>query len=1213
MSATRLVLGFSLVLVLSAHSTAFPQGIGNYLNFESPQVKPVTTAVVGTSADLGAGDAYLLVCNTPNNRVEVYDITNPDAPTLEASGRIPVGLEPVSVAFRRFTNANGTRRNMMYTANWLGDSVTIVELFSTSGTLNYKMIGTFPISAPRILTTDPVQGDEAMNVACVEIDTRDMIVVTKRSRSSIAFLNAFSGAPVDPATGTANNSFLDIILVGRFAAGAATSFPSDAPVAAFPNVMAMKEPHVVAVSPTEPDKFVVLAHKGGGSKFHVLEDGVPAGEPPPPNWQPGFDFDLWSADIDDIDNVPTTTRIPTAAGQPAFGTTNFNLAFDAAAALYVVGLDAQNATVGNSALAGMSTGFTRSMLYRLKSGSVVELDLNAGAGATGTAIAEPTDVAVFDPAGADLFVVVVGFSSDSIARIQVEDSTGVLAPASWTVLTATVPHLATDNAPPRMPEMAGPRGLAVDSSTGRAYVLASVDNSLATYDVSTGAPVLKDQRALAFDPRPPTVKLGKKFLYSTQGSGRPGAPPGTPGFVSCSSCHIDSRADHLAWRLTPEHDIDMPNDASEGPNDFKGVSAAGDVLGPQFGFGFDADFDPTTFLPTNASTFFAFMGRMTGSAGSFPPPESPDIGGFPDSGGLEEPPGTFANAKGVMVTQSLQGLANFEVKADGLLVHRFTNAPYHWRGDKPTFLTFNEAFVGLQGRSAELDSADMEQYEDFINSIHYPPNNAQLLSRVYSGDPGPTPPKSGAQLGLDLFHTRPLAILGARSCSSCHEDPVSTDNLWTTGERSNDPSPIDLNTQPLNTAALRGMVHKERNLELNGNVPGMVGTLLNTGNFGFGHDGQRGRTTNSFVDGVGELDDVTEATPIVTFLREFDSAVAPIVGRTVTIMPTDIDSSGNFLPAAAAKQTMVQLMEAQALEANSALVAQWFDDDGGLDGNPNNTELKRGYWFEIGRSGGARYKRENNTSALTRAQLLDQMNELGGNGDRVVFTAVPEGSERRIASMTGAPTAPGASSATALTVHGSTPNTANAPLVGLTGNAFVNWNESGVGHGEIFLKPINLFVYEQFRTELLNQGVVTVAAEHDAPRRLQFTGAGLEEGGVLRLGISTSTVAPQSTDTFEFIDLPIFPTNQFAGGGTSETDRIWETFVELDSRFFYMLLLGGPRHPGVQNVLAGNAPAPGDFTGGNSPTVWNKYKLIYVSPSASTFEHPWPAVLKLNP
>jgi hypothetical protein len=57
---------------------------------------------------------------------------------------------------------------------------------------------------------------------------------------------------------------------------------------------------------------------------------------------------------------------------------------------------------------------------------------------------------------------------------------------------------------------------------------------------------------------------------------------------------------------------------------------------------------------------------------------------------------SFPDQKGPLVTQTLQGLLNSRVHAQSQFL--FTNAPYHWRGDKGGFDDFNEAFHNLQGK-----------------------------------------------------------------------------------------------------------------------------------------------------------------------------------------------------------------------------------------------------------------------------------------------------------------------------------------------------------------------------------------------------------------------------------------------------------------------------------------------------------------------------------
>src|SRR4030095_12240800 len=74
-------------------------------NFESPQVHPLALTPDGTR---------LLVANSPNGTLSVFQLSNGQAPRLTAE--IPVGLEPVSVAVRN--------NNEAWVANWLSESIS---------------------------------------------------------------------------------------------------------------------------------------------------------------------------------------------------------------------------------------------------------------------------------------------------------------------------------------------------------------------------------------------------------------------------------------------------------------------------------------------------------------------------------------------------------------------------------------------------------------------------------------------------------------------------------------------------------------------------------------------------------------------------------------------------------------------------------------------------------------------------------------------------------------------------------------------------------------------------------------------------------------------------------------------------------------------------------------------------------------------------------
>ncbi|MEO1085860.1 MAG: hypothetical protein AAFY88_16605, partial [Acidobacteriota bacterium] len=273
----------------------------------------------------------------------------------------------------------------------------------------------------------------------------------------------------------------------------------------------------------------------------------------------------------------------------------------------------------------------------------------------------------------------------------------------------------------------------------------------------------------------------------------------------------------------------------------------------------------------------------------------PEILGFPG----QQPP-NFPSDKEHMVTQSLQGLLNFEVEPT--IQDLVTNAPYHWRGDRATFLDFNGAFVGLLGGDQELSDEDMERFRTFINNVNYPGNPRQPLTRQYSGTfAGPDGIASTeANLGMVVFHQ--LGTVGNTiSCVHCHALPEGSNNLLTEnlpGENPHDTSEL-LASQPSETAAMRGLFQKESRLSRNGSE--VVEDQPITGLEGLFHTGfaeLAGQPTlddngtagiNSFVRtgfpnliGAGLTDEVAQYT------HEFDWGVSPLVGVSYTVDSTNV-------------------------------------------------------------------------------------------------------------------------------------------------------------------------------------------------------------------------------------------------------------------------------------------------------------------------------------
>src|SRR3989442_3187730 len=99
------VLGF-LVAAGSARA-------GSFVTFESGQVRPLA---------LSPDDLHLYAVNTPDDRLEVFDI-DPQG-NLTHSGSVPVGLEPVAAA------AHGDGRHV-WVVNHLSDSVSIIDVSSS--------------------------------------------------------------------------------------------------------------------------------------------------------------------------------------------------------------------------------------------------------------------------------------------------------------------------------------------------------------------------------------------------------------------------------------------------------------------------------------------------------------------------------------------------------------------------------------------------------------------------------------------------------------------------------------------------------------------------------------------------------------------------------------------------------------------------------------------------------------------------------------------------------------------------------------------------------------------------------------------------------------------------------------------------------------------------------------------------------------------------
>lgn len=1183
--AACLAAAFTLIPPLGG-SALHAQGRTDYFNVESPQVSPITLASVN-------GLTVLVVCNTPDNSIELWDTNEDILAENRFIQRLWVGLEPVSVAFDATTNE-------FYTANFLSDSVTRGVIEANGASVRARLLNTVNV------------GDEPMDIAVSAGATRTLFV-TLNSSSAIAWLDAATLAPV-----SAGFPYNHLVLGGASPTG-------------------LKEPHAVRV---QGGRVYALGFKGG------VTDPLSR-----------HDLDVLSAPI----AAPLTfdRAVPPALGNTeSLGSSNFNMRFATNGDLYAVGAEAQNFNNNDKiALRNLATGFVTSMAYRVTNPGtatpiVFSRDLNTtGGGAaisnlapgSGSPTAQPTDLALLESGGAVTKLYVAAFGSDRIAVLQPPVSVAVNPDvATW---TRTVINL---GAPVSGNPRRGPRGLVLGNGTSgpRLYVLCRLDNSIEI--INTTNDTVAGAFALSRDPTPQYIRTGREFLYSADISGS--------GQVSCSSCHPDARTDALSWKLG--------NPAAIGP--FEPPPSAGFIIGLAGTGSFPELCDPNQNPPLTFQSDPDYQISML-------------INSTFDPEGVDD--------KREMVTQSLQGLLNFEVPPAGMPL--VTNAPYHWRGDKQSFVNFNEAFVTLMlapdigptGDPQGITPAQMAQYEEFINSVNYPPNPQQPLDRVPSPSNGTF---AGGALGLQQFYEAPT-ILNNRSCSHCHAGTEGSNNRLTVFFPD---TPITgfvttANRQPIESAAMRGLLQKEPLLERSvsgplpyvaqaAGAPQPAGFYWDVGNqppsgapvighFGMNHNGiqpltQATLTTiNTFVDlFFAGATTTTNARAVKQYCHEFDWGVAPIVGLTTLVNQAVL---ANPTAASAAGVQIVRMLN-QAHLANASVVA-WLNA-------PNSATPVRGFRYlpQVQSGGGFGSWYEEPTGAITGLGSLTPL--VTTATDTLIFVATPLGSERRVAfhdpaTPTSTPlpaTAPPTlynlipQSLRLLTLrpnsgHTAIPTFVNnwAPL-GAPGAApgstplqfaMPNTNGGAVGQcgpilvDEVFAKTLRIYQYGLLDGQNGTSTYGLPTLRHEAPRRIRLTGSGIHTGASLRLeipnppagygnGSTPGNPSPLQSSVNQgtggpiipllTIDLPLHPTNQIdAGSGLP----IWETAVEVDPLVAYQLMLGWLGAPGVAQTVtdviisqyAGIAPAIPEPTAGTPPFAslpfdpnnWNWHRIQVINPA----------------
>jgi DNA-binding beta-propeller fold protein YncE len=462
---TRIVFFFPLFGVLLGAvqlGLVFPVSAQtNYVNFEGKQTSPIRLSPDGTR---------LFAVNTPDGRLSVYDVRQPDFPRLLAE--IPVGIEPVSV--------NPRNNDEVWVVNEVSDSVSIV---SVSGRI---------VTDTLYVKDEPADAVFAAGKAFVSVGRKNQIavfdVLTHNLITNIAVFGENPRAMALSADGS--KLYAAFALAGNHT----TLVPADkAPPQPPPTNAALPAPPQVSLIIDASDTNYTAP------KTNIIQYTMPANS---------------------VVEIDTTANAVTRYFSRA-GTVNLGMAVRPGSGdLYVANTEARN-LVHFEPNVRSHTVDNRVTRITIGTGGITPFDLNSNINyavlpnlpALTNALAQPAGL-VFDPAGA--FFYVAAFGSDRVAKVD----------ASGTVLArieiGSTPGSIVD---PR--NKRGPRGLALLATAGRLYVLNRIANTISIVDTVAGVS-LKEIPVGSFDPTPAAIRNGRGFLYDAKLSGN-----GTMACAAC--------------------------------------------------------------------------------------------------------------------------------------------------------------------------------------------------------------------------------------------------------------------------------------------------------------------------------------------------------------------------------------------------------------------------------------------------------------------------------------------------------------------------------------------------------------------------------------------------------------------------------------------------------------------------------------------------------
>ena len=446
------LLKFACVLCLFSFAVAMARA-QSFVNFEGKQTAPIR---------LSPDHSRLFAVNTPDNRVSVFDVSNPLNPILIAE--IPVGLEPVSV--------NPRDNDEVWVVNEVSDSVSIVS-----------------VSQHAVVDTLSVKDEPA-----------DVVFANGR-----AFVSAARNNQIAVFDVTTHASITNIPVFGENPRSLCVNSNGTRLYAAF--ALSGNRTTLIPLTTAPPQPAPSNPNLPPPPQVSLIVDAAD------PAWTTGANaairFTMPDNDIVEIN----TESLEVTRYFSRVGTVNFAVAARPGSGdLYVANTDARNLTHFEPVLRG---GFVTNQVSRVNitNGLVTRFDLNTNFAYTNfpnlanlsNALAQPTAIA-FGPNGANYFV--AAFGSDRVAMVDA-NSGNVLARIDIN------PDAPGSVASPRTKR--GPRGLALKPGVAL-YVANRISNTLTVIDPAARA-VVREIPTGSYDPTPSVIRQGRGFLYDAKLSG----------------------------------------------------------------------------------------------------------------------------------------------------------------------------------------------------------------------------------------------------------------------------------------------------------------------------------------------------------------------------------------------------------------------------------------------------------------------------------------------------------------------------------------------------------------------------------------------------------------------------------------------------------------------------------------------------------------------